>query len=159
MNTSFLRLAKRALLVTLLVYALLAATHEGEFWPFSIYPMFSQAGQPWTRALVRTVSHASPTSQTWESRPLQQAPGLPYGLKEQNVNQNDIANFVSKTKHWDAARLQGLRRLLYPPSDTTRSVLVCRVQGHLKNGTVQTTITPLILFAADTTFTAPSLKQ
>ena len=50
---TFRRKALRITLGTLIVYALLVATHLGEFWPFSIYPMFSQAGNPWSRAVVR----------------------------------------------------------------------------------------------------------
>jgi hypothetical protein len=42
--------------IILLIYAVLVASHEGEFWPFSIYPMFSQAGNPWTRAMVIDVT-------------------------------------------------------------------------------------------------------
>lgn len=37
----------------LVVYGLLVAIHLGEFWPFSIYPMFSQTGNPWTGAAER----------------------------------------------------------------------------------------------------------
>ena len=41
--------AKKAgcLLVSLfMLQTLLVSTHLGEFWPFSIYPMFSRGGHP-----------------------------------------------------------------------------------------------------------------
>lgn len=68
-----MRFPKRALHIVggvLVVYALLVATHLGEFWPFSIYPMFSQAGTPWTRAVVRELpSQTDPDtlSMDWRS--------------------------------------------------------------------------------------------
>ena len=47
----------------------LLPSHEGEFWPFSIYPMFSQAGNPWTRAMVLDVT-TTPDAELWEKQSL-----------------------------------------------------------------------------------------
>lgn len=38
---------RRSFWATMVVFAVLVGTHEGEFWTFSIDPMFSQAGNPW----------------------------------------------------------------------------------------------------------------
>src|SRR5690625_1138715 len=56
MNAQQASKALKILGVLFLVHAILVSTHEGEFWPFSIYPMFSQAGNPWARAMVLDVT-------------------------------------------------------------------------------------------------------
>lgn len=157
MDESFLPRAKRGILVTLLVYALLVATHMGEFWPFSIFPMFSQAGNPWTRALIRQLPEEETSEDLWRTVSLDELPGKPLPVDEQGVNQNDVANFVSKTQSWNAQRLRGLRRLLEPPQ-MDGALLVYKVRGRLDENAVVTTAEPLILFATDTTFTAPSIS-
>jgi len=69
---------------------ILLATHRGEFWPFSTFPMFSHAGRPWSRTLVRDVTHASPESWTREL-PV----GTPFALSAARIEQNDLATLVS----------------------------------------------------------------
>src|SRR5690625_7490964 len=56
MNPQQASKALKILGVLFLVHAILVSTHEGEFWPFSIYTMFSQAGNPWERAMVLDVT-------------------------------------------------------------------------------------------------------
>lgn len=157
-RSTFLRRATRALVITLTAYALLVATHRGEFWPFSIFPMFSQAGHPWTRAVVRQVPHQEPAEYLWRPAVLDELLGRPFPVRQQGINENDVANFVSKTVTWDTERLRGLRKLLGASSSTDASLLVYRVTGRLHQTTVQTTATPLILFAPNATFTAPSIR-
>ena len=53
---NFIQKSVRITLISFIIYGALVATHEGEYWPFSIYPMFSKAGNPWTRAIVRDVT-------------------------------------------------------------------------------------------------------
>lgn len=157
MNTPFIKRVRRTLFITLGIYALLVGTHQGEFWPFSIFPMFSQAGQPWTRAVVRQVPDQTPDESFWQSVTLTDLLGEPLPLEDQGINQNDVANFISKTPVWDEQRLRGLRRLVERPR-FSKSLLVYRVRGQLNQNAVETTAMPLILFTPDTTFTAPSLK-
>lgn len=157
MNSHFIQTARRGLFITLAMYTLLVATHLGEFWPFSIFPMFSQAGNPWTRSLVRQVPEDRPTDRTWKTVSLEELPGEPLRLAEQGINQNDVANFVSKTRAWNEQRLRGLRHLLEVPR-INRTLHVYRVRGRLGENAVEITAEPLILFAPDTTFTAPSIN-
>lgn len=157
MNESFLQQAKCLILGTLIAYGLLTASHQGEFWPFSIYPMFSQAGDPWTRAVVRRIPEPLSGQQLWQPSSLDDLPGEPLALKSVGVNQNDVANFVSKTAVWEDHHLKGMRRLL-DVSPGNEPLLVFRVRGRLEQNSVETTATPLILFATDTTFTAPSIN-
>ena len=52
-----------------LLSTVLVASHKGEFWPFSIYPMFSQAGNSWSRALLIEIE-PDDTTNIWDEKPL-----------------------------------------------------------------------------------------
>lgn len=148
--------ARSILLGTLLVYGLLVATHEGEFWPFSIYPMFSQAGNPWSRAVVREVSPTEAVPWTSVSS-FDALPGSPFPLAEHGIDPIDLANFVSKTQTWDADRLNGLRTMFYDRVDQ-QGLLVVRVNGRLAGqDTVALEYVPYVLMRTDTTALNPSL--
>jgi hypothetical protein len=155
-----MRFPRRALRIVggvLVVYALLVATHLGEFWPFSIYPMFSQAGNPWTRAVVRELpSQTDPDTLSWEAVSLQELSGTPYPVAPKGINQNDVANYVSKTDRWTDDRVQGLRSLFTKGRTLSSPLLVYRVRGKLEADTVAVTATPVLLFEPDTTRLHPS---
>jgi len=155
----FPRYALRIIGGVFVAYALLVATHLGEFWPFSIYPMFSQAGNPWTRAVVRELpSQADPDTLSWEAVSLKDLPGTPYPLAPKGINQNDVANYVSKTDRWTDARVRGLRSLFTKGRTLSAPLLVFRVRGELEADTVAVTATPVLLFEPDTTRLHPSLS-
>jgi len=151
-----LRRAGRLLVGTLLVYALLVATHKGEFWPFSIYPMFSQAGNSWSRAVVRDVSGDS-ASVEWSSVSREHLPGRPFALRPHGVNNIDLANFVSKTETWTPRRVNGLRSL-FADDLTDHTLLVMRVNGEMNEGdSVVVNFVPYVYLEADSTAVAPFL--
>jgi hypothetical protein len=120
--------ARRAIFAVLASVTLLLATHLGEFWPFSIYPMFSRAGRPFTRAIVRELA----PSGALPSGPYTPAtlPGRAFGLVATGIDQSDVANIVSKTTHWTPQRLQALQRLFADPV-RTRRLLVLAATGEL----------------------------
>ncbi len=100
---------KFSLIGLLAVGAALLATHRGEFWPFSIYPMFSRAGRVWQRSLLREdVAYG----ERWRAQRLESLPGVPCALAEHGVSQIDFTDYVSRTERWDAERVAGLRALL-----------------------------------------------
>lgn len=153
------RKSVRVLLGTLLAYIFLVATHEGEFWPFSIYPMFSQAGRPWTRTLVRELSPDSAKAVRWQPTALQSVPGTPFPLVPQGINQNDVANYVSKSKVWDRERVQGFRAIFGRALGRSHHLLVLRVQGTLTpSDSVTVTATPFLLLTPDSTYLNPTLS-
>lgn len=117
------------LLLSLAAYGLLVGVNEGEFWPFSIYPMFSKGGIPWSRAVVRDVSNEPILS--WSSVHVSDLPGEPYPLLEHGVDPIDLANFVSKSRLWDEARVSGLRRMFDQHDLNERRLLVMRVNGRI----------------------------
>lgn len=150
------RKARYVLFGTLVVYALLVATHLGEFWPFSIYPMFSQAGGQWSRAVVRVVE--PPDALRWQTVSAAGLPGRPYPLEQRGVDAIDLANFVSKTEVWDAERVAGLRQMFYTRSG--RRLLVMRVNGRLNDAdSVVVEFVPYALLRPDTTLLNPRLPR
>ena len=149
--------AARVLGLTLAVYALLAAANEGEFWPASIYPMFSVAGRPWTRALVRDVA-AVPDSTRWRVTDLDGLPGRPVVLPDIGIDPIDFANFVSKTRTWDEDRVGGLRSLFTEDLLRSRQLMVCKVRGRLAAGdSVVVEATPFLLLTGEGTVRNPNL--
>ncbi len=145
------------LLGTLLAYGLLVATHVGEFWPFSIYPMFSQAGQPWSRTVVREVEPAGAV--TWRPVATAGLPGRAFAAAPHGVDQTDLANFVSKTQRWDADRVAALKRL-FAGSLGEGPLLVMRAGGEIVDGdSVRLTFTPYVLLAEDSVRLNPSLPR
>ncbi|NBB87588.1 MAG: hypothetical protein GVY12_15385 [Bacteroidetes bacterium] len=141
--------ALRLLLGTFVLYGVLVATHEGEFWPFSIFPMFSQAGGEWSRAVVREVAwDDAPTD--WEPLLRTELPGEPLVLTDYGLR-HDLANFIARTERWDDSRVEGLRRMLAEPLEA-RSLLVYRVRGRLADGdNVRIRFIPYAYLAPDTT--------
>ncbi len=150
------RKAGRALLVFFLVHAVLVATHLGEFWPSSIYPMFSQGGNPWSRALVREVS-APVDSAFWTSATFETLPGEPFALDRVGVNQNDVANFIAKSDTWNERRVRAMRRMFDEALDE-RNLLLMRANGVIEGDTVAVTFTPFLLLGTDSTYFNPHLE-
>jgi len=150
------RKGRNLILGTLFVYALLVFTHLGEFWPFSIYPMFSQAGNSWTRALVREVGSAT-DSVMWQPVSIDDVPGQSVALEDVGVNQNDVANFVAKADGWDARRIFAIRKALGDYAEN-RNLLVYRAVGELtEDREVVISLTPFIYLGRDTTLFNPNL--
>ena len=150
--------AIRVLFGTLIVFGVLAATHKGEFWPYSIYPMFSKAGRPWTRALVRELPPTDFSNYTWVNSPLESLPGEAFALGKNGIDQIDFSNYVSKTKVWDADRVAGLELMLKRSLSEPTNLLVMKAEGRLTNdNSVIIRAVPALLFAADTTLINPTL--
>lgn len=135
------RRAGLAVLVVLGTYAALTATHLGEFWPFSINPMFSTAGRPWMRALAREVSETP--SPAWQ----------PVPLDALRAPQNGLTGFVRQTRRWTPDRRDRLLALLGTPLPDGRTLLLYRVDG--RDGPV-VTCTPVLFFTSTTLIENPT---
>lgn len=148
------RRATRTTGAVLLAWGLLCATHEGEFWPFSIYPMFSQAGRPWTRVLVRDVTADAP-GVDWSPRGLEDLPGTPVPLAEFGVFQNDLADYVARTPSWSESQRNALRGMFANPALRSRSLLVMKVHGSVDSrDSVRVLVEPWVLIG-DSVLLAP----
>lgn len=138
--------AGKTLLILFLINALLVSTHLGEFWPFSIYPMFSKAGKPWTRALIRDVSDV-PDSLIWQTYAYPALPGSPATTLDLEIDNIDYSNFVCKTKDWQVQRVNALRYMIGESHLKGRKLLAVKVSGRLAADTgVETLALPFILF-------------
>lgn len=139
------------------MYALFVAGNEGEFWPFSIYPMFSRGGIPWSRAVVREVPD---DSVRWEPVTLHELPGEPYALAEHGIDHIDLANFVSKTEVWDDRRVTGLRKMFGSAELERSRLLVMRATGRIIEGdSVALSFVPYALLAAEKTTLNQELRR
>lgn len=142
----------RLLGVIFISVGILLSTHLGEFWPFSIYPMFSTAGNPWERAIVRDVSNF-PDNEIWQTvQHRDDLPGNTFALNEIGINQNDVSNFLSKIEIWDERSIRGLRHLFRNELSDRDLVLMSVVGSFTENrDSVIITYTPLMLMKSDTT--------
>ncbi|SMD32975.1 hypothetical protein SAMN04488029_1336 [Reichenbachiella faecimaris] len=142
----FRKQAGKILLIIFSINALLVATHKGEFWPFSIYPMFSKAGQPWTRALIREVSEV-PDSLIWKTYNYPDLPGRPATTEALGIDNIDYSNFVCKTQNWNNQRVEALRYMIGENHIKNKKLLVIKVQGQLTGTSgVSASALPFILF-------------
>lgn len=145
--------------VTLIIYALLVAPHEGEFWPLSIYPMFSQAGNPWTRAMVLDVT-STPDADLWEPQLLQNRESDVVPVGSYGVDQIDFSNFVVKTQNWTDSRRNALIEMFSSSSISQERWMVSKVRGELiGRDSVAIEITPFIMLTADSTYLNPNLPE
>ncbi len=134
----------RALAVMSLVGIALLASHRGEFWPYSIYPMFSVAGRPWRRAIAREVSDV-PVEELWRPRTVQTLAGRPFPVEEHGIPQIDFTEYVNHSSRWDAARVAGIRALFAAPL-RTRTLLIYEVRGDVdEKGGALTEAEPVVL--------------
>ena len=153
------RRSMRAVGVVLLVYAVLVATHLGEFWPFSIYPMFSQAGNPWSRAIVRDISNESDAID-WRQVDATSLPGKPVALTDHGVDPIDLANFVSKTEVWDGNRVEGLRNMFRADQLGDQRLLVFRARGEMNDADlVALYFEPYVAFDKEGAQVNPALRR
>ncbi|MFU8860886.1 MAG: hypothetical protein ACNA8K_10705 [Cyclonatronaceae bacterium] len=147
----------RIMIATILVFGILVATHLGEFWPFSIFPMFSQAGNPWTRSMAMDVTGYT-NDDVWTLTVVDDLPGEHFSMRAHGVDQIDYSNFVSKTRDWNPVRVQALRNMLGENILENRRLMIYKVRGELINSdSVAIEATPMLLLEPDTTLFNPNL--
>ncbi|MCC5940939.1 MAG: hypothetical protein JJU37_05300 [Balneolaceae bacterium] len=144
--------------IILIIYAALVATHEGEFWPFSIYPMFSQAGNPWTRAMVMDITDRS-DDEMWVRTTLQHKAGEPVPVFNYGVDQIDFSNFVSKTEDWTESRIRAMHTMFGGENIGENRWMVAKVHGRMVGAdSVTVEIEPLILLTGDDAVLNPDYR-
>jgi hypothetical protein len=103
--------ATRILIAIFVANCFLVATHLGEFWPFSIYPMFSRADTKVHQVLVREVESVQQFTGSFKAITVSELPGEEFGVKNAGVDPVDLNKYVRLTEHWDDERLSGLVRM------------------------------------------------
>lgn len=155
----FIKKVGRILLILFLINALLVSTHKGEFWPFSIYPMFSMAGKPWTRAMLRDVTN-EPDSVIWKTHDYPDLPGQAISTIGIGIDQIDYSNFVCKTNDWDDKRLNALRYMISDEILGDKKFLVIKVSGRLVGDDgVESKALPFILIDRNEFILNPTLER
>jgi hypothetical protein len=145
--------------IVLLIYGALVATHEGEFWPFSIYPMFSQAGNPWTRAIVLNVTDL-PEEEIWNPKTLSELSTEPVPVGDYGVDQIDFSNFISKTENWTVNRRNALRSMFGPENIGNERWMASKAHGRLVDeDSVVVVIQPFLMITADSVYMNPQLSE
>jgi hypothetical protein len=139
-----------------LLMTVLVATHEGEFWPFSIYPMFSQAGKPWSRAVVRDYSGV-PDQTLWDPATIDSVRGEPFALRDHDIEGPDIANFVVKNRDWSVESRNAFRKIFLDYL-ADRRLMLFRVDGRYEDNRFDVRATPVLLMSSDTTLVNPILS-
>ncbi len=148
--------ANRAIVAVLLASVILVGINLGEFWPFSIYPMFSQGGNPWSRALVREI--ALQDSVLWSDSTLDELQGDPFSVASYGVDPIDLANFVSKTNTWSTSRVEALEQIFFRGKKPDRRLLIYRVTGKMSvTDEVLVTAIPYVLIQPNTNRINPRL--
>lgn len=123
------RRAMQAVGFTLAAWTLAVLPHRGEFWPFSIYPMFARAGRPWTNALVVEVDpHAR---RDWGPWTLQDLPGTVYPTQPVGVSGLDVSQLVKLTGSWSDEKIALTRKLFHEALSDGRTLMIVRSDGHL----------------------------
>ena len=142
----------------LIIQLILLATHLGEFWPSSIYPMFSQAGRTWTRSMVQDVTTSDDTALWTVYQSPKNLVGTQFPIDEVGINQNDVANYIQKIEKWDQATQKNMRDLFSSKLEE-RKLLLYQVNGSLSDqNDVNLTYTPILLMEQNNTTLNPSLK-
>jgi hypothetical protein len=124
-------------------YVALVASHGGEFWPFSMFPMFSGAGRPWQRALTVRVDEGLLHGELPASYALDHLPGEPFPLLAHGIPQNDLSSLVQRAERWDQAEQRAFGQLFNALPCSALPLLVLRVRGSLADGAVEELATPL----------------
>ncbi len=117
----------------------LLATHRGEFWPFSTYPMFSRAGKRWQRALVREDDGIA-RQQRWQACTVSSLPGKPFGLRDLGLEPTELSGFFEHTTSWDPARQEALRAKLAPALHDRRLIVYLVTPGPQPSDAVATPV-------------------
>jgi hypothetical protein len=135
----------------LAVYAALAATHKGEFWPFSIYPMFSGGGQPWNDALIRKINEDTRQIK-WNITTKKELPGSPFSLNKRGISQQVLYSF-NAASHWNEDDTRRLRSGFQNKFNDGEAYLIVEAHGQIiekGEDSVAVSYIPMVLMRKDT---------
>lgn len=146
-----------------LLNLVLVGFHLGEFWPFSIFPMFSKAGQPWSRAMIVEVPLNQGTldqsPDVWEPLDINIQALQAVSLGERGIDKIDFSNYVGKTNQWTPEVVAGVGKMIPDRPDSDRAWLVLKVRGQMTDGKVTVQGEPMVALTADTVVASPRLTQ
>lgn len=133
------------LVITFVVFGTTVSTHLGEFWPFSIYPMFSSAGNPWTRAIVQEVGADETAALAWQPVAASGLPGETLPLTRHGISQNDLSDLLGRTSQWTDRHTRTVASMFDRVELDGSHLIVYRVGGTLHSSGVDIIAVPWIL--------------
>jgi hypothetical protein len=146
-------------LVILGAYALLVGLHRGEFFPFSIFPMFSGAGRPWVRATVRDLEGETATL-SCAPVPAEELPGQPFAISTLGLDQKDLSNFLLPRAKGPVASDVVLLERMFDAPRRTRELVIYRARGAREpDGSIQVRYQPLAALGPSGTRTVAGCVQ
>lgn len=146
-----------------LLNLILVGFHLGEFWPFSIFPMFSKAGQPWSRAMIVEVPQSdfvSPESGfNWDPVDIDIFTLQAVSLSDKGIDKIDFSNYVGKTVEWTPEVVAGVGKMIPDRPEPNNVWLVLNVRGSMLDGNVTVYGNPVVALTSDSVFASPLLTS
>ncbi len=140
---------RACIIATLVIYGALVATHEGEFWPFSTYQMFSQGGLPWDKpVLLELDAEACKTS---EFSSLEELNEFGVALNPYGIDHRDFSNFARHLSNPGEEELLALRSLLQPVIDGNEGLCITAIYAETSGSDINLTFTPAMYLSRDET--------
>lgn len=142
-----------ACIALVLAYGALVLTHRGEFWPFSVFPMYSRGMDSWSRPILLTLPEGEVN---WDDVTLETLPGEVLSMFEPGIQRIELREAFDETEEWDPEGIQGLRALIGEENIRGRHVLLVEARGTLvpEEG-VHTVVVPMAVFTSDATMFNP----
>ncbi len=137
----YLQKTKKIFISVFVIYAILVASHEGEFWPFSIYQMFSEGGKDWSKSLLLDLPEEECSIAAFES--LEELSEYAIALIPHSVSQSDLSNYVKRARYWDDPTISGLQSLISNVIDEN-SVCLVNIRTGLRDNIMVSEIRPLL---------------
>src|SRR5690625_7617308 len=91
------------------------------------------------------IAPSVPADELWKSATIDKLPGRVYPVGEHGIFQNDLSNFVSKTKEWTEDYQRGLQAMFRGRVAEHERLMVYSVVGEQSGGGGQVTARPLVL--------------
>ncbi len=143
-----LKKIRTAVLTVFIIYGLLVATHQGEFWPFSTYQMFSQGGLPWSKPVLVKLDEDSCSSARFTD--LSDLDGQSVPLNRYGIDHRDFSNFTRHLNTPSQAESEALRHLLQPVlSDSPDGLCVIRIDAKSAEDGVELHFTPVLFLNSE----------
>lgn len=151
------RRAAAAVIGMLVVYAVLVLANQGEFWPFSVFPMYSKGRESWARPLIIELPQTA-GPEIWRARQLDELPGDVFSLFTKDVDEDRLRMVWNATETWTAADIVRLRPLIGENNIRGRRLLVMDVRGEpAPDDGVSVICFPLAVLTEEGTLLNPSL--
>jgi hypothetical protein len=153
------RKAASLVVVVLVAYAGLTLTHGGEYWPFSVFPMFSKPRPSWSTPVIREIAKTA-GDEIWQVTSLDHLPGSGFSLDTYGVKIHELRSVFLSNEAWEPNEILSLRSLIGEANIRGRRLLVMDVRGQLDpDDRVSVACLPLAILSENDTRLSPVLRH